>query len=131
MPAHSHLAERPAGTRDNSHQNSVTRRSLPDLPEAPAAAQLHRYVEPATLEEPCNAVLERLFAHPDLGAIPVVDNTNTPVALIERHAFIEFFGRAFARELYSKKTIEELCAGIGPIDIQPLRIDADTSIDDI
>ena len=117
--------------RASAQQNLVSKLQLPELADLPAAAQLHRFVEPATLDEPCSGVLDRLFAHPEVSAIPVVDGANHPVALIERHAFIEFFGRAFARELYSKKTIEQLCAGVGPIDIQPLRIDAATSIDDI
>jgi diguanylate cyclase (GGDEF)-like protein len=124
------VAERAVGARDTALQ-AQARPHWPELPEAPAAAQLHRHVVPASLSEPCSRVLDRLFAEPELAAIPVVDAYSQPVALIERHAFIEFFGRAFARELYSKKTIEQLCAGVGPIDIQPLRIDAATSIDDI
>jgi hypothetical protein len=116
MPDEVLVPER-AAARTSSHQAFAAAKSLSELPEMPAAAQLHRYIEPASLQQPCSAVLDRLFAQPDLGAIPVIDAGNRPVALIERHAFIEFF--------------QQLCAGIGPIDIQPLRIDAATSIDDI
>jgi diguanylate cyclase (GGDEF)-like protein len=131
MPDDSLVAEPAADTRDAPHQALARPQQRAELPETPAAAHLHRYVTPAQLTEPCSRILDRLFAEPALAAVPVVDAWNEPVALIERHAFIEFFGRAFARELYSKKTIEQLCAGVGPIDIEPLRIDVGTSIDDI
>ncbi|HSB95749.1 MAG TPA: EAL domain-containing protein [Spongiibacteraceae bacterium] len=102
-----------------------------DLPELPSAGQLHRYIAPVLHTATCLSVLERFFANPDLGAIPVVDACNTPFALIERHAFIEFFGRAFARELYSKKKLEQLTTLTTAIDFQPLRIEVDTNIDDV
>jgi len=102
-----------------------------ELPDLPSAGQLHRYVAPAPHTATCLSVLEQFFANPELAAIPVVDDSNAPFALIERHAFIEFFGRAFARELYSKRTLVQLTAMAAAIDCQPLRIDVATHIDDI
>ena len=119
---------RAAGRQDGANCPAARRNELADMP---AAGQLHRYVAPVLHTATCLSVLERLFAHAELAAIPVVDEGNTPFALIERHAFIEFFGRAFARELYSKKTLQQLATLAPVIDCQPLRIDVATHIDDI
>jgi diguanylate cyclase len=126
------LATQPPLRADNaqSGMDRAAPRRAP-LPEMPAAGQLHRYVAPVLHSASCVSVLERLFADTELSAIPVVDETNTPFALIERHAFIEFFGRAYARELYSKKTLAQLSSTTPAIDCRPLRIDVATNIDDI
>jgi diguanylate cyclase (GGDEF)-like protein len=119
--------------KDFSSKDTVKRASprRHELPDVPSASQLYRYVEPILNTAFCVNVLDRLFEDAALSAIPIVDAANTPYALIERHAFIEFFGRPFARELYAKKTLEQLTMIATAIDAQPIVVDIATTIDDV
>lgn len=102
-----------------------------ELPETPYAAQLHRHVAPILHTDLCLTALDYLFNDLTLHAIPVVDSVNAPYALIERHSFIEYFSRSFARELYGKKSLAQLASSAGVIDCQPIVVDHSTSVDDI
>lgn len=104
---------------------------LKDFSETPSANQVYRYITPVPHTAISSNVLDRLLKDTSLNSIPAVDSANTPCALIERHTFIEFFSRPFARELHEKKTIAELASIASAIDYQPIRVDVSASIDDI
>ena len=102
-----------------------------ELQAAPSAAHLHRYVIPLSHTELCLVVLDRLLEDTALLAIPVIDTVNAPFALIERHSFIEYFSRPFARELFGKMSLAVMASNTSVVDCQPIVVDVSTPIDDI
>ena len=131
MNNHSPSKQSPTTAADALDLARSTQKRSNELPDAPSAGQLHRYTAPALYTSPSSDVLNRFFKDASLNAVPAVDIKNRPCALIERHSFIEFFSRPFSRELYAKKTIEELAEVTSAIDCQPMIVDASTTIDDI
>jgi diguanylate cyclase (GGDEF)-like protein len=77
-------------------------------------------------------VLDVFFQKPDLYALPVTDGNNTPVALIERRLFVEFFGKPYTREVHGKKTILDFINRGSLRELQqPIIVDVSTSLDDV
>ena len=100
--------------------------------ESPTIAQVCRYIPPMREDARCIDVLEAFFRHPEIYALPVTDNDNTPLALIERKVFVEFFGKPYTKEVHGKKSIlhfihHGILRGLQP----PIIIDAVTSLDDV
>ncbi len=70
-----------------------------------------------------NAQLQEFFlAHAELEAIAIVDD-GIPVGLVNRHAFMEQYGKPFSRELFGKK------ACLAFADTAPLITPADTPVE--
>lgn len=80
----------------------------------------------------CLDVLETFFRHPEVYALPVIGQNDTPVTLIERQSFVEFFSQPYAREVYGKKSILRFIAdGFMQRTQAPIIVDAATSLDDV
>jgi diguanylate cyclase (GGDEF)-like protein len=73
----------------------------------------------------CEIALEMFLETPALFAIPVIDSQNKPVGILDRHSFIEFFIKSYAKDLYGKKPISFLT------NTKPITVDVTTSIEDI
>jgi diguanylate cyclase (GGDEF)-like protein len=61
----------------------------------------------------------------------MVDDLGVPHALIERHAYTEYFSRPYSIELFGKKRLEQLGDRAAGINKRPIIVDAATSIDDV
>jgi len=123
-----------AGDAIHPEENSMTRYLYlgnRSKPEGPTVAQLHRYVPPVAETTHCVDVLDAFLDDRQIYALPVTDASNRPVALIERHAFIEFFSRRFVPEVHGRKSIVQLIESMPEVGRTPLVVGADTSIDDV
>ncbi len=67
---------------------------------------LLKYVDPVSPDVSMTQVFELFLAQPELHAIPVVIN-ESPLGLITRSGFIEFFSKPYARSLYGSKPISK------------------------
>ena len=101
------------------------------LPESPVVGQLHKAYIPVNVGVLCSDVLALFLQDEELRVIPVVDERNVPKALIERYAYIEYFTRLYSNELFGRKRLEQLRDHIQIINMQPIVVDAATSIDDV
>lgn len=100
---------------------------------SPSVARLMRPVVPMRDSEACLAALARFHDESALMSIPVLDAHQIPVALIDRHTYVEFLSRLYSRELFGGRPLRDLLHGDDwsiPVR-KPLLVDADTSIDDV
>lgn len=78
--------------------------------EAASVRHLSREVEPLHGQVRCQAVLDRFLVDDEVYALPVIGTAGQPVALIDRATFIEFFSRRFSRDVFGRRSIDELLA---------------------
>jgi diguanylate cyclase (GGDEF)-like protein len=107
------------------------------LPACPSVAQLLRVVDPALIGALCREVLPRFHQEADLLSMPVVDAESRPVAIIDRHHFLEFFSRPYSKEVFGQSSLGQLLSrhrealsGAFPI-AKPMAVDIATPIDDV
>ncbi len=107
------------------------------LPSCPDIGQLIRPVPPAPVDTACHELLPRFHEEVALLSLPVVDANERPVAIIDRHAFMEFFNRPFCKEIFGRRRLDQLLGGsrdalTGDFPIAtPIVVDIATSIDDV
>ena len=80
------------------------------LEEAPTVRHLLRFVPPVKTDAPSLSLMDRFTTDESLYALPVVDVSAKPVALVERKQYIEFFSKPYRREIFSQRSIVELLA---------------------
>ena len=102
-----------------------------DIQEAPSVRQLHHFLTPVSSTTVCCDILNLFLQDASLYAIPVINSAGTPRALIERHAFIEYFSRPYSIDIFGKKPISQLGEVAAVINNNPIVVDAATSIDDV
>ena len=112
-------------TARNAYQN------FNDMQKTPSVRQLQQSLTPVTNAALCVDVLNLFLQNADLYAIPVIDLARVPRALIERHAFIEYFSRPYSIELFGKKPISQIGEIVALINKKPIVVDAATGIDDV
>jgi len=107
------------------------------LPACPSVGQLLRQVEPSLVSASCYDILPRFHDEADLLSLPVVDLHGKPVAIIDRHHYMEFFSRPFSKEVFGKRSLKQIqdkyqdaMLGAFPI-ATPIVVDVGTSIDDV
>lgn len=100
-------------------------------PPTTSAHSLYRAITPIAHTSRCSRVLELFLNEPALFAIPVVDELNMPLAIVERHAFVEFFGKPFTPEIHGRKTVLQLLQLFQVLNQRPIIVDIETRIDDI
>lgn len=105
--------------------------SIEELQDAPTVRQLHQALPPVSHTMRCCDVLNLFLEDETLNAIPVIDALAVPWALIERHAYIEYFTRLYTIDLFGKKRLNQLSELAAGINKQPIVVDAATSIDDV
>jgi diguanylate cyclase (GGDEF)-like protein len=91
----------------------------------PSVERLIKNITPILESKLCLEVLELFQNIQTIFAIPVVNQFNIPVGIVERSALIEIFIKPYTKELYAKKPISEF------MNKTPLVVDKDTAIDDI
>ncbi len=101
-------------------------------PESATVRQLSKFVAPVEENIFCHVILNYFLSNTKLFALPVVDSSNTPVGLIDRHIFVEYFSRQYVPEIYGKKTVvhflrEKFAASP---ETAPIIVDESTCIDD-
>jgi len=93
--------------------------------ENPTVKSLLRNVVAVQHDMHCLAVLELFQQDKQIFAMPIVNEKEIPVGIIDRHSFVEAFIKPYTREIYGKKKIVEFMAN------DPIIVDVDTSIDDV
>lgn len=102
-----------------------------DMQVAPSVRQLHQMLPPVTRSALCCDVLNLFMQDASIYAIPVIDEASVPRALIERHAYIEYFSRTYSIEVFGRKTLSQIVDNVPAINNRPIVVDAATSIDDV
>lgn len=120
----------PAAPRSTADKRPASKTRKPSE-RTPSVKQLEQAVSAIPMTARCREALERFFNDDRLFAIPVVDSDNTPYALIERHAFIEFFSLPYTAALFGKKSIAELKGFDTAVNTHPVMVDVSTSIDNV
>ena len=95
--------------------------------------QLCKYLSPVDENTTCLEVLKYFLADAKLYALPVVNNDNAPVGLIDRHLFVEYFTKQYVQEIHGKKAVMHFLKGESaalPI-TPPIIVDESTGIDDV
>jgi diguanylate cyclase (GGDEF)-like protein len=98
---------------------------------APSVRQLHQMLPPVTRSALCGDVLNLFMQDANIYAIPVIDDASVPHALIERHAYIEYFSRTYSLEVFGRKPLAQIVDIAPAINNRPIVVDAATSIDDV
>ncbi|RTL52754.1 MAG: EAL domain-containing protein [Rhodocyclaceae bacterium] len=128
-----HLAPLPGASliEPDTHRsmNKFIYLNAEEAPDAPQIVFLSRFIQPANQSEECLSVLGRFFSDKSLFAIPVVDDQNRPLGLVERHTFVEFFGKPFTREIHGRKGVGTLPAPV--VNLGPVVVDSATTVDDV
>ena len=81
-------------------------------------------VVPARSEDYGGVLYERFRNEPDTLIIPVVDEVNRPVGLLDRNSFFLRMAAEYGRALYARRPISEL------MNHQPLLVDVDVPLAD-
>lgn len=102
-----------------------------DMHTATSVRQLHQVLIPVLGSMLCGDVLTLFLEDANLRAIPVIDSAGSPCALIERHAYTEYFSRLYSNELFGRKRLDQLGESTAGINKQPIVVDSATSIDDV
>lgn len=121
----------PSGTRAHTVAKALSHLDTKDLPQAPVVRQLCRWSLPVHINQSCADVFDLFIGDADLYALPLIDTAGSPCALIERHAYVEYFCRRFTIEIHGKKTLAEAMESLPAINRRPIIVDAGTSIDDV
>lgn len=91
---------------------------------------LSRELEPLPRQVRCQAVLDRFLVDDEVYALPVIDAAGRPVALIDRATFIEFFSRRFSRDVFGRRSIDELLAHPRYRHGDPLAVEESCTVED-
>ena len=119
---------------ENFSKPSVARNAylnFKDMQVAPSVRQLHQILPPVTRSALCSDVLTIFMQDKGIYAIPVIDEAGVPHALIERHAYIEYFSRTYSLEVFGRKPLSQIVDIAPAINNRPIVVDAATSIDDV
>jgi len=101
------------------------------LQAAPTVRSLTRAMPPSPKQATCGEVLDRFLRDKDIYAIPVTDNDDQPVALVERIAFIEFFSKPYTREVYGRRLICDLPNVEEYETLPPIIVEETCSVEDV
>jgi PAS domain S-box-containing protein len=121
---------------------AVPNQSTGDMPERYDAAadqpmqetrtvrRLLRPLAPARSSERCRTVMARFLGDRELFALPVVDASGKPVALVDRRQFIEFFSKPFAMEVFGPRSIHSLLVHMDYESREPVVVEHSRSVED-
>lgn len=118
--------DRDASVSTNESSLNISSQAwLNRLDDNPTVVRLLNNTLPVSENTLCLLVLELFQKQPSLYAIPVINQHNHPVGIVERNSFVEIFIRPYAKELNAKKPIADF------MNKAPVIVDKETSIDDI
>lgn len=98
--------------------------------EKTTVRQLLRLVEPLQPDVSCQCVLDRFLVEGSVYALPLVDEAQRPVALIDRTAFIEFFSHRFSRDIFGRRRISDLLLCDQYDQAEPLVVEEGCAVED-
>ena len=101
------------------------------LQEAPTIHGISRLVSPFPGDVGCQAILDRFLRHPDLYAIPIVDEGRRPLFLIDRSSYVEFFAKPYTREIFGRQPINRLVVSDEYRCEAPLIVDYSCTLEDV
>lgn len=101
------------------------------LQQAPTVRHLLRTLDPTCTVELCQDILDRFLADDTLYALPVVDASAKPVALVDRKRFIEFFSKPYSREIFGRRRILELLEYEEYESGDPIVVEESCSVEDV
>ena len=81
------------------------------------------YVAPARADDLGKTLYERFREEPDTLIVPVLDQDNRPIGLVERNTFILRMAAEYGRALYANRPIS------GLMDAEPLIVEADVELE--
>lgn len=101
------------------------------LPSPPTVLQLVRTLEPEALRSTCLQALERFHKDARIFALPVIDGDGSPVAILARQQFLEFFSKHYSREIFGNRSIAELLKHEAYRTTAPVVVEDACSVDDV
>ncbi len=93
--------------------------------ENPNVTLLLKHIPPVQDTVPCLTVLEIFQKNPHIFALPVINNENIPLGIVDRKDFIETFIKPFSKEIYGKKNISDF------MNKSSIIVDKGVTIDDV
>ena len=72
--------------------------------------QLAHFLRPVSATDRCKYALSRFLSDHGAFALAVIDHAGTPVALLDRKQFVEFFGKLYAPDVYGARSIVDVLA---------------------
>ena len=101
------------------------------LRDTPIVREITRPVLAASMQTTCLEILDRFLSDPGLYAVPVVDAINRPLLLADRNAYVEFFTKPYAREIFGRRSVGELLHAEEFKSQHPVIVDESSSIEDV
>ncbi|KAF0162890.1 MAG: diguanylate cyclase/phosphodiesterase [Rhodocyclaceae bacterium] len=92
---------------------------------------LLRFLEPVSINDACQDILDRFLADGAIYALPVVDAVARPVALVDRKHYVEFFSKPYSREIFGRRSILELLAYEEYESSEPIVVEDSCSVEDV
>lgn len=99
------------------------------LQEAPTVRNLLRTMTPADEDTSCDAVMAMFLSDPSIYAVPVVDQHFSPLALINRKSYIEFFTKPYSREIFGRGCILEFLSSGHYSSTKPIVVEDHCSVE--
>ncbi|MDD2724745.1 MAG: SpoIIE family protein phosphatase [Methylovulum sp.] len=98
---------------------------------APSVLELTKPVKPITLEMMVLEVLGLFQGDPELAALPVLTDNDKFLGIISRRNYLNLMTKAFARELYARKSLFTLLDSNAEIFVAPLIVRTEDRIDQV
>ena len=92
---------------------------------------LLRNLNPIGTGERCRNIMVRFLGNRELYAVPVVDASNRPLALVDRKQFVEFFSRPYALDVFGPRSIVTLLDYADYASTSPLVFEHGRSVEDV
>ena len=100
------------------------------LEEAPTVRQLVQVLEPIRTHDSCGSLLARFLSYRALYALPVIDASDKPVALVDRKQCVEFFSKSYAREIFARRSVRDLLSSADYESSEPIVVEENCSIEE-
>ena len=101
------------------------------LQNVPTVRHLLRFLDPVGIDDPCHSIMVRFLGDAALYALPVVDASGKPVALVDRKHYVEFFSKPYSREIFSRRSVRELLAHKDYKSYDAIIVDENRSVEDV
>jgi len=92
---------------------------------------LLRFLEPVRTDDHCQTILDRFLGDGALYALPVIDASAKPVALLDRKHYMEFFIKPYSREIFGRRCVLELLSFEVYESIKPIVVEDSCSVDEV
>lgn len=101
------------------------------LQEAPTVRHLLRFQEPVYPDDSCQEALDRFLDDRAIEVLPVVDRSDRPSALLVRKNFIEFFSKRYSKDIFGRRSVQDLLSHDKYENIEPIIVEHTRSVDEV